>query len=72
MKVMLVPVMGSAINCRGANCTVKSQGCKSVPNKQGVTNEQIYNTIMSFKRGIEKIFPRSKAITQLKTFDRIA
>ena len=37
MKVMLVPVMGSAVNCRGANCTVKSQGCKSVPNKQGVT-----------------------------------
>ena len=70
MKVMLVPVIGSAVSCRGTNYTVKSAG-KSVPNKQGVTNEEIYNAIMRVKKGIEKIFPRSKKITQIRTFDRI-
>ena len=69
MKVMLVPVIGSAVSCRGTNYTVKSTG-KSVPNKQGVTNEEIYNAIISVKKGIEKIFPRSKAFIWVIFFER--
>lgn len=67
MKVMFVPTMGAKVPCYGSNRVVKQAGQELPKCNEGVSNEQIYNTIMTVKNSVSRIFSphKNKAVDVL-------